>query len=271
MDASLHGPDSAGPLRCGQALPGRWLERPALSTIAAMDARHWMKSAIGAGRPDASAWAAWLSLALLLILSQAARAQPAEVDFPTADGGTIVANLYGAGSSAVVLAHGAVFDKESWHELAERLADEGLTVLAIDFRGYGRSRAGSSGRGALHEDVLAGIRYLAARGAREVSVLGASMGGGAVGEAAAHAVDDEIEHLILLAAVAYPEPERMTGTKLFIVSEGDSFRRSVEAQFRRAAGPKRLEVLPGNAHAQHVFRTATGDALTELIVAELTN
>ena len=209
-------------------------------------------------------------LVLLTAVSSVATAQPVEVDYSTAHGGRIVANLYGDGSHAVLLAHGAVFDKESWHELAERLAAEGLTVLTIDFRGYGRSRAGDAGRGALHEDVIAGVRFLAERGASEVSVLGASMGGGAVGDAAAHLADGEIAHLILLAAVAAPDPERMTGTKLFVVAEGDSFRRSVEAQFRRAAEPKRLEILRGNAHAQHIFRTGTGNALTELIVAELT-
>ena len=204
---------------------------------------------------------AGLSLVPLVVASSLATAQPTEVEYSTADGGNIVANLYGDGAHAVLLAHGAIFDKESWQALAERLSAEGLTVLAIDFRGYGRSRAGSDGRGAMHEDVIAGVRFLAERGASEVSVLGASMGGGAVGEAAANLDDGEIAHLILLAAVSAPDPERMTGTKLFVVSEGDSFRRSVEEQFRRAAEPKRIEVLPGNAHAQHIFRTATGDAL----------
>jgi hypothetical protein len=38
-----------------------------------------------------------------------------EVSFPTADGGTVVADLYTARcSDAVVLAHGATFDKASW-------------------------------------------------------------------------------------------------------------------------------------------------------------
>jgi alpha-beta hydrolase superfamily lysophospholipase len=210
-------------------------------------------------------------IALFLALAASAvTAQTTEVEYRTADGGSVVANLYGDGSHAVLLAHGAIFDKESWHALAEHLSAEGLTVLAIDFRGYGRSRAGSAGRGALHEDVIAGVRFLAERGASEVSVLGASMGGGAVGEAAADLADGEIAHLILLAAVAAPNPERMTGTKLFVVSEGDAFRRSVEDQFRRAVEPKRIEILGGNAHAQHIFRTAAGPALTELIVAELT-
>lgn len=196
--------------------------------------------------------------------------QPTEVEYSTADGGTVIANLYGSGSHAVLLAHGAIFDKESWHRLAQRLTNEGLTVLAIDFRGYGRSRAGSAGRSALHEDVIAGVRFLAERGATEVSALGASMGGGAVGDAAASLSDGELSHVILLAAVDADEPERMTGTKLFIVSEGDSFRRSVGRQFRDASEPKRLEELEGDAHAQHIFRTDAGDALTELIVAELT-
>ena len=211
----------------------------------------------------------WLPLLLSMAALPAANAQFVEVEFPTDDAGTVVANLYGDGSHAVLLAHGAIFNKESWQDLAERLSAEGLTVLAIDFRGYGRSRAGTRGRGALHEDVLGGIRFLAERGAEHVSVLGASMGGGAVGEAAANVADGELAHLILLAAGAYREPERMTGTKLFIVSEGDSFRRSVEEQFRRAREPKRLEILPGNAHAQHIFRTLAANTLTELIVAEL--
>ena len=62
-----------------------------------------------------------------------------EVSFETSDGGRIVANVYGEGEHAVVLAHGAVFDKESWDGLAGRLAKEGMRAIAIDFRGYGKS------------------------------------------------------------------------------------------------------------------------------------
>ena len=36
-------------------------------------------------------------------------AAPKEVSFPTADGGVIWADLYGAGDRGVVLAHGAKF------------------------------------------------------------------------------------------------------------------------------------------------------------------
>ncbi len=190
------------------------------------------------------------------------------VSFDTADGGHIYGNVYGNGAHAVVLAHGAVFDKESWHELATRLAGEGYTALAIDFRGYGQSRAGTN-RGALHEDVLGAVRYLRSSGARRVAVLGASMGGGASGTAAAQAAPGEIDELILLAAVAADSPDRMQGRKLFIVAQGDGLRRTVEAQFAAAPEPKKLVVLEGSAHAQHLFRTDQGAALTATILAWL--
>lgn len=110
-----------------------------------------------------------------------------EVSFPTADGGTVFADLYAASSpDAVVLAHGAAFDKASWVPFATWLAGRGHQVLAIDFRGHGRSMAGADSH-ALFEDVLAAVRYLHNLGVARVSVLGASMGGGAVAEATVHA------------------------------------------------------------------------------------
>ena len=191
-----------------------------------------------------------------------------EVSFQTSDGGLIFANLYGQGSHAVVLAHGAVFNKESWDDLATRLSAEGYQALAIDFRGYGKSTAGRS-RGALHEDILGGIRYLKKQGATRVSVVGASMGGGAAGDAATRAEPGEIDRLVLLAAVATRSPQRMQGSKLFIVSGEDGLRRTVEQQFTSAVGPKELRILEGRAHAQHIFRTDRAGELTEAISAWL--
>lgn len=118
-----------------------------------------------------------------------------EISFETEDGGLIFGNLYGEGTHAIVLGHGAIFDKESWDDLATRLSREGYQALAIDFRGYGKSTAGRR-RSALHEDILGGIRYLSEQGATRVSVIGASMGGGAAGDAAARAEPGEIDRLI---------------------------------------------------------------------------
>ncbi len=193
------------------------------------------------------------------------------VVYAAPDGGTIHANLYGGGSHAVLLAHGAVFDKESWHDQAVALSARDLRVLAIDFRGYGNSTAGDAGN-ALYQDVLGGIRYLHEAGAERVSVLGASMGGGAAGQAAVVAEAGEISKLILLAAVPVATPEQLQGDKLFIVAEGDSLRDAVEDQYDRAGEPKELVVLNGSAHAQHIFRSnRRGAELTEAIIAFLTD
>ena len=190
-----------------------------------------------------------------------------EIFYPTADGGTIYGNLYGDGQHVVLLAHGAIFDKESWDGLARELSAAGYQVLAIDFRGYGNSTAGSAGN-TLYQDVLAGIRYLRGAGSRQISVIGASMGGGAVGQAAVVAEPDEIDNLVLLAGVPIATPERIQGNKLFIVSRGDSMRDAVEDQFSRAPEPKELTVLAGSDHAQHIFRSSRGGA--ELTAAIMT-
>jgi pimeloyl-ACP methyl ester carboxylesterase len=192
-----------------------------------------------------------------------------EISFSTADGGTIYGNLYGDGQHAVLLAHGAVFDKESWDELAQGLSAAGYQALAIDFRGYGKSTAGRSGN-SLYQDVLAGIRYLHSAGSEQVSVIGASMGGGAVAQASVVVEPGEIDKLILLAGVPIATPERIQGNKLFIVSGGDSLHESVEDQFERAGEPKELTVLAGSDHAQHIFRSRRrGEELTAAIMAWL--
>ena len=200
-----------------------------------------------------------------LMLRTAPASSFREVSFDTRDGGHIYGNLYGDGDHAVVLAHGAVFNKESWEHLATRLASEGFQVLAIDFRGYGKSKGGNQGR-ALYLDVLGAVEYLHHSGAKRVSAVGGSMGGGASAEASVASETGQIGRLILLAAPPIPEPEKLKGNKLFIVSEGDGLAGRVKQQFEKAPEPKKLVVLEGSAHAQHIFKTSQSDKLTQLIV-----
>jgi alpha-beta hydrolase superfamily lysophospholipase len=192
-----------------------------------------------------------------------------EVSFETDDGGKIYANLYGDGEHAVVLAHGAVFDKESWHELASKIRERGLSVLAIDFRGYGESKPGKKGK-TLELDILGAVDYLKDNGAERVSLLGASIGGGAVGRALVASESDAVDRVILLAAVPVDSPERLKGDKLFIVSEGDRLAKATREQHKKAPGPKKLNISPGDAHAQHLFKTDQADVLKELILSHLT-
>ncbi len=198
----------------------------------------------------------WSLLSLGSVLAQTEEpAVPREVSFLATDGGKIYGLLSGKGNHAVVLCHGARFNKESWSEQAKVLTKNGYEVLAIDFRGYGRSKQGSQGR-ALHLDVLAAVDFLKATGAKHVSIIGGSMGGGAAAQAAAESKPESVAALILLAAVPIRHPEKMQGRKLFIVAKGDRLKPSVVRQFDAAAEPKKLVVLNGSAHAQHLFNTS---------------
>jgi len=123
-----------------------------------------------------------LGAAVAAVLLAGAAEPPERVTFRTQDGGLVYADMYGKGDRGVVLAHGGRFNKESWALQARTLAKAGFRVLAFDFRGYGQSRGPGQSQpmGApLHLDVLAAVRCLRKMGAKTVSVVGGSMGGGA--------------------------------------------------------------------------------------------
>lgn len=205
---------------------------------------------------------------VLLLASLFATAQPSptEVVFDAADGGRIVADVYGQGENVVVLAHGAAFNKESWAPQARALAVRGHRVLAINFRGYGASAAGREGN-ARYLDVLAAVRYARAHGARSVSVVGASMGGGAAARAAVEAAAGEIDRLFLLSPVSITSPDAMhAGRILYVASRDEPMAPGIRDQFSRAPEPKRLELLDGSGHAQNIFTTDQGPALTTLLL-----
>jgi len=199
------------------------------------------------------------------------------VSIPAPPGGPIQADLYGSGDRAVVLAHGGRFDKSSWQKQARVLTDAGFRVLAIDFRAAVQARNGPEppclyDETCLAADVLAAVRYLKSEGAKTVSIVGASLGGGAAAQASVEARDGEIDRIVLLAHMPIAAPEKMKGRKLFIVSRGDLGSGDVPRlagirdQYEKAPKPKELVVLDGSAHAQFIFDTPEGDRLMREIV-----
>jgi pimeloyl-ACP methyl ester carboxylesterase len=215
-----------------------------------------------------------------LLLAGQLRAQES-VSFSAPDGYHLQADQYGKGERSVILAHGGRFDRKSWKPQAEVLAEAGFRVLAIDFRGYGQSHAGSQG-GAQEEDwkhypdVLAAVRYLHATGAKSVSIVGASMGGDAAGDAAVQANPGEIDRIVFLAAEGGDAPQRLKGRKLFIVSRddqsGDGPRLpGISESYRKAPEPKKMVVLDGSAHAQFIFETDQGSRLMQEILRFLSD
>ena len=213
------------------------------------------------------------ALLLAFVLAKLAGAQQT-ISFPTQDGGRIYADLYGKGNRAVVLAHGGRFSKESWRDQARALVSGGFRVLAIDFRGFGRSSGPGQAdfdNAPFENDVLAAVRYLKTHGVKTVSVVGGSFGGGAAGDASIKSAPGEIDRIVFLGAEPNLSAEKLKSRALFIVARDDSNGSGprlpgIRAQFEKAPQPKELIVVDGSAHAQFLFQTEQGDRVLREIL-----
>ena len=201
------------------------------------------------------------------------------VSILTEDGGVVFADLYGSAERAVVLTHGGQFNKESWAPQARRLVASGFEVLAIDFRGYGNSHGPGDKDpedAPLEKDVLAAVRYLHTTGAKSVSIVGGSMGGGAAGDASIASRPGEIDRIVMLGAAPNGPAEKLKSPALFIVARDDANEDGprlpgIEAQYEKAPEPKKLVVLEGSAHAQFLFQTDQGERVMREILGWLKN
>jgi len=196
------------------------------------------------------------------------------VSFPTDDAGIIFADLYGAGAKGLVLAHGgAIHNKESWTQQAQQLMAVGFHVLAIDFRGYGKSRGpGDSDPmdAPLHLDILAAVRYLREHGAKDISIIGGSMGAGAAGDASIASKPGEISCVVMLGGAPNGPAEKLTSSRLYIVARDDTSGDGprlprIREQFEKSPQPKELIILDGSAHAQALFQTKDSERVLQEI------
>jgi pimeloyl-ACP methyl ester carboxylesterase len=214
-----------------------------------------------------------IPIIVALLLVGEATAQKT-VTFPTEDGGEVYADVYGESDRGVVLAHGGQFNKESWEKQARTLTAAGFRVVALDFRGYGKSRGpGDSDPmdAPLHLDVLAAVRYLRKAGAESVSVVGGSMGGGAAGDASVASQPGEIDRVVFLGAAPNQPADKLKSASLFIVARNDASGDGprlpgIKAQYEKAPQPKELIVLDGSAHAQFLFQTDQADRVMREIL-----
>lgn len=201
------------------------------------------------------------------------------VSFKAEDGWVIHGAVYGTSERAVVLIHGGRFTKESWAPQAQQLVKAGFRVLAIDLRGYGMSTDGPSslntGFGS-PLDALAAVKFLRERGAKTISIVGASMGADAAAGASIASKAGDIDRLVLLAGSGDQPGGQLKGRKLFIVTRNDANADGprlpkIRAQYEQAPQFKELLILDGDAHAQFIFATEQGDRLMRAILRFLSD
>ena len=101
-----------------------------------------------------------------------------QVSFPNAEGGLLKGMLYGTGKVGLVLAHQSDGNYCQWDPFVKHFVDQGYRALEFDFSGFGRSPQRQDAT--VGGDVVAAANFLRARGASEIVLIGASLGGAAV-------------------------------------------------------------------------------------------
>ena len=143
-----------------------------------------------------------------------------------------------------------------------------MPALAINFRGYGGS-TGKTGEWTTVTDLAAAKVWLKAQGAKEIALVGASMGGHAV---LGSSFDRDVECVVSISAPVVPIEDalskKVSGRKLFICANEDSMGAAphVLRAFDVCDKPKTPLMFGAKEHSIGMFHAAYGG---EVIAAML--
>jgi hypothetical protein len=177
------------------------------------------------------------------------------IDIKTENGNESSAAYFdGKGDQVVIFVPGAVFNKESWFFLAERLQQLNVASLSLD--------------GKTLYDVLLSIILLKEKGFKKISLVGGSMGGAAILDALDRKTDKCINKVIVLAPSGGKPITSEKIRKFFIVAKGDrlGIYSDVKKLYEDSLDPKKFVELEGSEHAQHLFKSSHREALSRLIM-----
>ncbi len=196
---------------------------------------------------------------------------PTTVQFPSSDGLQLEADLYPGQSHWLLLFHGKAYHKEIWKDqLLAGLSSADLTMLAVNFRGYGQSQAGAPD---YDQDVLAALHYAWAKGASTVTALGASMGGTALLQAMT-SMEAMLDGVILLSPAGQPKDLALLGGKakkgLLLYSEEEAYAENCQRVRQGLPFPLEVHTWPGNLHAHQLLADPiTGPQVRSVILGFL--
>ena len=187
---------------------------------------------------------------------------------------TLLGDLYGDLPSrrAAILIHGQAWDASGWSDVAPRFVSHGVPALALNLRGYDGSSGKTTDFAPPAEwspvaDLRAAKAMLRERGAREIALVGASMGGHAI---LASSFEADVECIVSVSAPVVVVPDelsrRISGRKLFVCADGDSAAPHVRRCFDVASTPKTLLMFGGREHSRGMFAAPYGGEAIEAIV-----
>jgi pimeloyl-ACP methyl ester carboxylesterase len=165
----------------------------------------------------------------------------------------------GKSDQVAIFVPGAVFNKESWFFLAERLQQLNVASLSLD--------------GKTLYDVLSAIKVLKDKGFKNITLVGGSMGGAAILDALKEKTDESINKVIVLAPSGGSPIKSGKIKKLFVVAKGDRLGMypDVKKLYEGSSEPKKIVEFEGSEHAQHLFKSSNKDELSRLIIDFITH
>lgn len=160
----------------------------------------------------------------------------------------------GNNGQAVILVPGAMYNKKSWYDFAERLQHYHLASLALNTSGV--------------PDIRNAIAYLEKQGFEKLVLVGASMGGMGVLDALKEGPNAMVKKVVLLAPAGGAPLEDNRIEKLFITTEDDMIISSAEVYkiYKASADPKVYKEYEGASHAQRLFYGDQQEEVSLLII-----
>lgn len=178
------------------------------------------------------------------------------------------AAVAGTGTTGVVLANQSDNKACQWLPFPAYLASRGMRVLAFDY-----------GNGDASAEVQAAARFLRARGARRVVLIGASLGGAVVIDAGLHLHPAPAAVVSLSAvpeATLYPFPRDARRLRSPILQIGGTedplteYGQTTGALFHESPSPaKRLLLIASAQHGVDFVDAAAGDRVRAAVLAFL--
>ncbi len=127
-----------------------------------------------------------IALSMLLLMGNPVKAQDVsvspsglDVEIAAQDGKKLYGSYFAVSDSdgpAVLLLHQLYTNRSSWSPLVQPLLDAGYKVLAIDLRGYGKTRGKINWELAQDDTVAWGNWLKSQAGVQSISIIGSSMG-----------------------------------------------------------------------------------------------
>ena len=208
--------------------------------------------------------------------SSATPVGPHPLVFPSADGVSLGGTLYGGGTHTVILSNIGSGVQADWQELPQVLAQHGYAVLTYDWRGLGESK-GTREWTLADKDLAGAIGFMRGQGAKQIVLVGGSLGGMASLKNAGIA---ELAGIVVISSprtaqsggqtfvVSESEITAIRAPKLFIGSKEDKIVAYAETVnlFNLAGEPKQMQGYEGSAHGSDILKTANRESLVTLLL-----